>query len=456
MGRRRTKPWKRVKTDAGWRIKYDYKDQRLGISRTRETFNTNEEAEDFHERLIANAKKVSRGEKPERFFGEAMMEYLTLESPSKTSHGDDLSNAAMLRIPFEFRNKFWRLEDLALNDSETGIVVGLELYFKDQLKITKRSYLNKELYQLRKERGGSVWYHQPHPASEEIPQPRYPVTDPALLKRLNQAKGRGPVRKDTLRLRQTLASTILSYVYRKLRWIDMNLADFIDRIEPGKSRIDYLTSEQFFCLIEKAEELYGSEMVRLIKGAAWIGWRRSNLIGLTWDRVFWPEKVIDPITGEEEIRPGYLIVHSAEEQEIDPFDRSQRETRTKNKDTLITTMTRRIELLLRECEMHKRPHSDVVFHNGNGQRWGEFRKKWNNLKTLLNIPERFRWHDLRHTWTTEALNAGVDDRTIMDEQGWKDRRMVDRYAHTRLQDRLERMNKVGQSTRLHSKGDDDA
>ncbi|WP_422139683.1 tyrosine-type recombinase/integrase [Endozoicomonas sp. ALC020] len=458
MGKRRTKPWKRVKTNAGWRIKYDYKDQRLGIARTRETFNTNEEAEDFHERLIANAKKVSRGEKPERIFGEAMMEYLTLVSVNKTSHRNDLSDAAMLRIPFEYRNKFWRLEDLPLNDSETGIVVGLELYFKDQLKISKRAYLNKELYQLRKETGGSFWYHQTHPASEDIPKPRTLVTDPVLLKRLEQTKGRGPVKKDTLRLRQILASSILSYAYRKRRWIDINLADFIDRIEPGKSRIDFLTSEQLACLLEKAQELYGGYFTRLIKGGVWIGWRRSNLIGLTWDRVIWPEEVKDPVTGEKEIRPGYLIVHGAEEQDVNPFDLSQRETRTKNKDVLMTTMTRRLELLLRECWEHKHPHSEVVFHKGDGRRYGDFRKKFNRLKKELNIPERFRWHDLRHTWATEALNAGVDNRTMMDEQGWKDRRMVDRYSHTRLQDRLERMNRVGQAKpqSLRSKGDDDA
>ena len=460
MGRRRN-PWKRVKTPAGWRVKYDYKDNVLGIPRTRQTFNTVEEAQDFHERLINNHRKVARGEKPVRTFGEALVEYLTMESVSKASHLDDLKNSNGLRCPFEYRGKFWRLEDMTLDDSDTGIVVGLELYFKDLARVVKRSYINAELYYLIPDGRTEVWYHQPHPAADSIPQPRYPVTEPGLLDRLNKAKGRGPFKRDTLRNRQALASSVLTYVYRRRRWTDTNLADFLERIKPGDGRTDYLTPQQLAHLFELSTELYGKEFTRLLKGASWIGWRRSNVIGLTWDRVYWSEETTDPITGETFTRPGYLIVEKASNQTIDPFDRSQRETRTKNKAALITTMTARVESLLRECEQNKHKTSPVVFHKGDGTKWGDFRKRWDKLKSELGIPARFRFHDLRHTWATEALNAGVDHRTIMDEQGWKDHRMVDRYSHTSLQGRFEQMNRIGrrptqeqsQQQNLPSKGD---
>ena len=458
MARRRTKPWKRVKTPRGIRIKYDYKDNVLGIKRTRATFNSPEEAQDFHDRLIENARKMARGEKPDRVFGEAMVEYLTMESPSKASHVDDLRHAAMLRCPFEYRSKFYRLDDLPLDDSEMGIVVGLELYFKDLRKVERRSYIGNELYQLRKDRGGSVWYHQPHPAEHELPPVRYPVTDPLLIKKLNTAKGRGPYKQDTLRARQALARVILSYVYRRRRWTTINLSDYIERIEPGKARTDALDPEQLYCLLTNSESQYGQPFTRLLKAAAWIGWRRSNLIGLTWDRVFWPREITDPITGRIVHQPGYLIVHAADSENMDPFNLDQRRERTKNREALITTMTNRIESLLRECWADRAPESDVVFHDGKGKHWGDFRRRWNHLKQLTGIPARFRFHDLRHTWASEALAAGINDRTVMDEQGWKDRRMVDRYSHTRLQGRFEQMNRLGQPAlpQLSEKDDNNA
>ncbi|OQX39141.1 MAG: hypothetical protein B0D91_02315 [Oceanospirillales bacterium LUC14_002_19_P2] len=373
-----------------------------------------------------------------------MVEYLTMESPTKASHKDDLLHAAMLRCPFEYRGKFWRLDDLPLDDSDQGIVVGLELYFKDLRQVTKRAYLNHELYQLRKERNGNVWYHQPHPAEDEIPRPRYPVNDAILIKKLNQAKGRGPYKQDTLRNRQALARVILSWVYRRLRWTNSNLADFIARIEPGHARTDALDPEQLACLLQNSDALYGRPFTRLIQAAAWIGWRRSNLIGLTWDRVFWPKEINDPITGKRVRQPGYIIVYSADKQTIDPFDLKQRRERTKNRESLLTTMTNRIESLLQECWKHRVPGSNVVFHNGTGGYWNQFRARWDRLKRETGLPENFRFHDLRHTWASEALAAGIDSRTVMDEQGWKDRRMVDRYSHTRLQGRFEQMNRLGQ------------
>lgn len=44
--------------------------------------------------------------------------------------------------------------------------------------------------------------------------------------------------------------------------------------------------------------------------------------------------------------------------------------------------------------------------------------------------ENFRWHDLRHTWATRLLRAGVDLVTLQKLGGWKDISMVLRYAHT--------------------------
>ncbi|MCW7555548.1 site-specific integrase [Endozoicomonas gorgoniicola] len=389
---------------------------------------------------MANAFRVARGEKIIRPFGEALAEYLEVVSPGKLSHADNLSNAAALRWPFHYRNQFYLLEELPMDDSEYGIVVGLERYINDLKKVEKRSRLNKELYHLRREGKELVWYHQPNPRSTARPMPRQRVTNERLLKRLDDTKGRGPFSQDTLRLRQGLVSTVLGCAHTKWRWTDKNLKELIDKIEAGEGRTAYLNREQFMKLREVCQEEGGEMLTFLLLGAAWIGWRRSNLIGLTWERVVWSQT---EMTEDGPIKsPGFLFIRRTKGQRFDPFDRSQRKNRTKNGKELITVMSDRVENLLRQLEQRRHPESELVFHKGDGKEWGDFRKRWSRLKKLAGIDPGFRWHDLRHTWASEQLNSGVEKHLIMEQQGWKDIRMVDRYGHLELESRFAGINKV--------------
>lgn len=45
------------------------------------------------------------------------------------------------------------------------------------------------------------------------------------------------------------------------------------------------------------------------------------------------------------------------------------------------------------------------------------------------IDPHFRWHDLRHTWASWSVMAGVSESELMELGGWRTRSMVDRYAH---------------------------
>jgi integrase len=41
----------------------------------------------------------------------------------------------------------------------------------------------------------------------------------------------------------------------------------------------------------------------------------------------------------------------------------------------------------------------------------------------------FRWHDLRHTWTSWHVQAGTSLHVLQELGGWSDFKMVQRYAH---------------------------
>ena len=43
--------------------------------------------------------------------------------------------------------------------------------------------------------------------------------------------------------------------------------------------------------------------------------------------------------------------------------------------------------------------------------------------------EGFRWHDLRHTWASWGVMAGVSLAELKELGGWKTAALVNRYAH---------------------------
>lgn len=55
-------------------------------------------------------------------------------------------------------------------------------------------------------------------------------------------------------------------------------------------------------------------------------------------------------------------------------------------------------------------------------------KAWRDALNRAGIAD-FRWHDLRHTWATRLMQAGVPLHALMELGGWQDIAMVRKYAH---------------------------
>jgi integrase len=69
-----------------------------------------------------------------------------------------------------------------------------------------------------------------------------------------------------------------------------------------------------------------------------------------------------------------------------------------------------------------------VFPGQNGKRLDNVKKSWAGLLTLAKV-EKFRWHDLRHTFASKLVMAGVPLNTVRDLMGHSDIKMTLRYAH---------------------------
>lgn len=72
--------------------------------------------------------------------------------------------------------------------------------------------------------------------------------------------------------------------------------------------------------------------------------------------------------------------------------------------------------------------SRLVFPGKNGSRLDNVRKSWDGLLKMAKITG-FRWHDLRHTFASKLVMAGVPLNTVRELLGHADIKMTLRYAH---------------------------
>jgi integrase len=73
-------------------------------------------------------------------------------------------------------------------------------------------------------------------------------------------------------------------------------------------------------------------------------------------------------------------------------------------------------------------NSDIVFSGRDQNPMKDMRKSWARVLGLANIYD-FRWHDLRHHFTSKLVMAGVDLNTVRELLGHADVTMTLRYAH---------------------------
>lgn len=401
------------------RYQLDYQDKRLGIPRTKSTFDTKQEAQEYKKLLETNGKRILVGHKKRRLFGEALADYLVeLQATQATQNPEAWArtqvNVRALRHPaLCTKTRRWiRLEELPLEktiDTEIDIADGMKIYTADKKAIIKRSRLHQCQYEQRNTGGKLTWYKQPDPEEGARPPIREEIKDPALIAELNKTAGRGPVRPDTLRLRQALVSRVLAWAHKE-RYTDNNMGELIKRESPvGRRAITIVTYAQFFDMLIHLKPGYDIAVL----AAAFIGWRKSNILGLTWDRVEFPVYKDNKL-----IRPGFAYVAAGHND-----DAAQR---TKNKNKLIHPMTEFTEQIFRAAWDQR--SGPLVFHC-EGKQIGDIRKNYATAKRRAGITGPIPpWHGWRHHFATWLGMSGATPHEMMQAGGWNEVGMTAHYT----------------------------
>jgi len=103
-------------------------------------------------------------------------------------------------------------------------------------------------------------------------------------------------------------------------------------------------------------------------------------------------------------------------------------------DVAKTGKTRHIPLnqealkILRQWKIQDGLKSLYVFAGRTGGPFHDLRKSWDGVLRKAEIKD-FRWHDLRHTFASKLVMAGVDLNTVRELLGHTDYKMTLRYAH---------------------------
>lgn len=103
-------------------------------------------------------------------------------------------------------------------------------------------------------------------------------------------------------------------------------------------------------------------------------------------------------------------------------------------DTAKSGKTRHIPLnneaisVFKEWKSQQPPSAVYVFEDSDGKPFHDVRTSWEGVLKEAAI-EKFRWHDMRHTFASKLVMADVDLNTVRELLGHSDYKMTLRYAH---------------------------
>jgi integrase len=126
------------------------------------------------------------------------------------------------------------------------------------------------------------------------------------------------------------------------------------------------------------------------------GWRKNEILNLTWDRVDLQEGVVRLDIGQ-----------------------------TKNDEARTVYLDSELKTLLKELLAKRRLGCEYVFHR-KGKKIKCFRKSWLRACKVVGLGNRI-FHDFRRTAVRNIVRAGVPERVAMMVSGHKTRSVFDRY-----------------------------
>jgi len=222
---------------------------------------------------------------------------------------------------------------------------------------------------------------------------------PDLIKTIKEAelnrpreRGEGTVSASTVNRHLAFLRSVINAAYREYQYID-GVPPLFKMLPENPERMRFLTPSELHRLFAALPEPYAS----LAKFAVSTGLRQGNCLDLRWESIDLSRRVA-----------------------------TFRDTVMKNGQALTVPIN---DMALEAILPWVGKHPEWVFVRDDGCRVrGVPSKTWAKAIAKAGISD-FRWHDLRHTWASIMRQGGVSLDVLQELGGWKQGRMVQRYAH---------------------------
>lgn len=217
----------------------------------------------------------------------------------------------------------------------------------------------------------------------------------------------------------------LDLIHRALRYavtrdyIMSNPADNIEKLKEERFDPNPLSVDELGVLRKAVEESKDWQLIIPVYLGAYQGLRRGEIVGLTWDMVSFEDNIIKirkTITqvGGEIIKKSPKTVES-------------------NRDLEMFPSVRDMLLSYKEFQIENNLYNEYVVVNRNGTHISPsfLSKKFKKFIIENNLRE-IRFHDLRHTFGTRAIGAGVNPFAVSGAMGHSNLSVtLNIYVHTK-------------------------
>lgn len=196
-------------------------------------------------------------------------------------------------------------------------------------------------------------------------------------------------------------SAAINYAVKHWDWPLPNPVRGMSLKEP-EGRLRWLTREEAQRLLTAADAGLNHVLGDFIRLALHTGMRMNELLGLEWSRVDFAERRLQ-LDGKH--------------------TKSGRRRMVPINETALQVLRRRAQWRMRHC-----PRSPWVFAWESGARVKRLWEQFHTARKRAGI-EDFRIHDLRHTFASWLVSAGVPLTEVRDLLGHASIRETERYAH---------------------------
>ncbi len=218
---------------------------------------------------------------------------------------------------------------------------------------------------------------------------------PGLISRYKMKRREEGASPRTINYELAVMRHAFNLAIREWEWVNENPLRKVSQEKVNNLRERWLTFEEEEKLLQASPQW----LRELIIFALETGLRQGEVLNLQWSQVDLFRKVITII-----------------------------EQKNKAKDVLPLN-ERAMEVLKAKAKI-RHLQSSYVFSNKKGDRFrvSNLHRAFYSAIKRAGI-SNLRWHDLRHTFATRLVQAGVDLYTVQKLGRWKEIKMVQRYAH---------------------------